>query len=272
MKRVKEFKVIECRGTAYEIGRQWGEGCKESILKVSENIFNIMNLMYQSPREEVISRAMKLFPLVQKFDPYLLEIMKGQADTTGLSLEEIFTQKCMNELMFQYNNLAGLCTSFAATGKATQDGKTILEQNIDFFPETPIDLLKVYHSDGPVQFILSFANAGEFTFSSAGFGICANATIGKDYSYNIIPVACYLPKVMRQKNIYDAMDILKHAIWAIIIWPMQTGKCAVLKAFITILKSFTRKKTCCCTPIIILRNVLKRVTPQICTNPTATIV
>jgi len=208
LKKVKAFKVTECRGTAYEIGRQWGNGCKESILNVSENLFNVMSLMYQAPREEVIARAMTLFPLVQEFDPYLLEIMKGQADTTGLSLEEIFTQKCMNELMFQYNNLTGLCTSFAATGKATQDGKTILGQNIDFFPETPIDLLKVYHSGGPVQFILSFANAGEFTFSSAGFGICANATIGKDYSYNI-PVACYLPKVMRQKNICDAMDILK---------------------------------------------------------------
>lgn len=208
MKDAKQFKLIECRGTAYEIGQQWGEGCKESILKVSENIFNTMSLMYQAPREEVIARTMKLFPLVQEFDPYLIEIMKGQADAAGVSFEEIFTQKCMNELMFQYNNLTGLCTSFAVTGKATQSGKTILGQNIDFFPETPIDLLKIYHSNGLVQFILSFANAGEFTFSSAQFGICANATIGQDYSYNI-PLACYLPKVMRQKNISDAMDILK---------------------------------------------------------------
>lgn len=26
MKKAKEFKVIECRGTPLEIGRQWGEG------------------------------------------------------------------------------------------------------------------------------------------------------------------------------------------------------------------------------------------------------
>ncbi len=210
MKSTKEFKLIECSGTPYEIGLQWGEGCKESIFKVSENIFKVMSLMYQVPRDEVIARALKLLPLVREFDPYLLEIMRGQADAAGLSFEEIFTQKCMNELMFQYNNLPGLCTSFAASGKATQDGKTILGQNIDFFPETPIDFLKVYHSNGPVQFILSFANAGEYTFSSAGFGICANATIGQDYSFNI-PVACYLPRVMRQKNIREAIDILKQA-------------------------------------------------------------
>lgn len=208
MKNAKEFKLIECQGTPYEIGQQWGEGCKESILKVSENICNSMMSYYQASKEEVISNAMKFFPAVQKFDPYLIEIMRGQADATGLSLEEIFTQKCFNELTFSYNNISGLCTSFAVTGKATQDGKTILGQNIDFLPEAPIDLLKIHHANGIQQFILSFSNSSEFIFSSAGIGMCANATIGKNYSFNI-PVGCYLPRVMREKNIHDAMDILK---------------------------------------------------------------
>lgn len=211
MKNAKEFKIIECQGTPYEIGQQWGEGCKKSILKVSENIFNSMRLYYQASNEEVVSNAMKFFPAVQKFDPYLIEIMRGQADATGLSLEEIFMQKCFNELTFQYNNisgLSGLCTSFAATGKATQDGKTILGQNIDFLPEAPIDLLKIHHANGLQQFILSFSNSSEFIFSSAGIGMCANATIGKNYSFNI-PVGCYLSRVMREKSIHNAMDILK---------------------------------------------------------------
>lgn len=210
MKSIKEFELIECSGTPYEIGRQWGEGCKASILKIAENINNSMALFYQASKEEVVSNAMKFFPAVQEFDPYLVEIMRGQADATGLGLEEIFTQKCFNELTFYYNNISGLCTSFAATGKATQDGKTILGQNIDFVPSAPIDLLKIHHANGSVQFILSFSNSSEFTFTSAGFGMCANATIGQGFSFNI-PVACYLPRAMREKNIQDAMDILKQA-------------------------------------------------------------
>lgn len=208
MKNAKKFKLIECRGTPYEIGRQWGEGCKESILKISENICNSMACNYQASKEEVVSHAMKFFPAVQEFDPYLVEIMRGQADATGLSLEEIFTQKCFNELTFYYNNISGLCTTFAVTGKATQDGKTILGQNIDFFPGTPIDLLKIHNANGLQQFILSFSNSSEFIFSSVGLGMCANATIGKDDSFNI-PVGCYLPRVMREKNIHDAMATLK---------------------------------------------------------------
>ena len=167
-----------------------------------------MAMFYQASKEEVVSHAIKFLPAVQKYDPYMVEMIRGQADATGLSFEEIFTQKCINELSFYYNNIAGLCTSFAVTGKATQDGKTILGQNIDFLPETQINLLKIYHSGGPVQFILSFSNSSEFAFSSAGIGICTNATIGQDYSFNI-PVGCYLPRAMREKNIRDAMDILK---------------------------------------------------------------
>ncbi|MBD7911201.1 MULTISPECIES: C45 family peptidase [Clostridium] len=208
MKNLKEFKLIECQGTPYEIGRQWGEGCKDSILKISENIYNSMTLFHKASKEDVIIRAMKFFPAVQAFDPYLIEIMRGQADATGLSFEEIFTQKCYNELTFCYDNISGLCTSFAVTGKATQDGKTILGQNIDFLPEVPIDLLKIHHANGLKQFILSFSNSSEFTFSSTGFGMCANATIGKNYAFNI-PVGCYLPRVMREKNINDAINILK---------------------------------------------------------------
>ena len=154
MKSAQEFKLIECSGTPYEIGRQWGEGCKDSILRTSENAFNGISLMYQANREEVIAKAGRFLPLVQEFDPYLIEIIRGQADATGLSFEEIFTQKCMNELTFYYNGkIIGLCTSFAATGKATEDGKTILGQNIDWLVGSPIDFLKIKHANGLVQFI-----------------------------------------------------------------------------------------------------------------------
>jgi len=208
MKNSKEFKLIECSGTPYEIGRQWGEGCKESILKISENICNGMAFFCKASKEEFVSRAMKFLPAVQEFDPYLVEIMRGQADATGLSLDEIFTQKCFNELILDPHTLSGLCTSFAATGKAMQDGKTILGQNVDFLPGTPMDLLKIRHSNGLVQFILSFSNSSEFAFSSTGIGMCGNATIGQDYSFTI-PLGCYLPRAMREKTIHGAMDILK---------------------------------------------------------------
>ncbi|MEA4926900.1 MAG: C45 family peptidase [Syntrophomonadaceae bacterium] len=210
MKNVKEFKLVECSGTPYEIGYQWGGGCKESIMQSVENNFNGIQMVHQASKEQVITTAMKFFPLVQDFDPYLIEILKGQADGSGISFEEIFTQKCSFELAFYYKQIAALCTSFAATGNATEDGQTILGQTIDWAPGTPIDLIKIRHSDGLIQLVVVLGHSSEYTISSAGFGICANSTIGQDYSFNI-PLCCYLPKVMRQKNIHDAMGLLKQA-------------------------------------------------------------
>ncbi len=208
MKKANEFEMVECSGTAYEIGLQWGEGCRESIYQISENSFRSLELMYQAKKEDVIAQAIKFMPRIQEFDPYLVNIMKGQADATGLRFVEIVTQRCMNELLFYYTKISGLCTAFAATGKATAGGQTLLGQNIDWAPGATIDFLKVHHKGGPDQYILSFSNSSEYTFSSAGFGICALATVGRNYTCNL-PLACYIPRVMRQKNIHAAMELLK---------------------------------------------------------------
>jgi len=208
MKTAKEFKLVECSGTAYEIGLQWGEGCRENIHQISENSFRNMELMYQAQKEDVKAMAMKFLPRIQEFDPYLVDIMKGQAAATGLSFTEIVTQRCMNELLFYYGQISGLCTAFAATGKATAGGRTLMGQNIDWSPGATIDFLKVHHAGGPDHYILSFSNSTEYTFSSAGYGICALGTLGVNYAFHL-PLACYMPRVMRQKNIHEAMDLLK---------------------------------------------------------------
>ncbi|WP_054697017.1 C45 family autoproteolytic acyltransferase/hydolase [Syntrophomonas palmitatica] len=207
MKITKEFKLVECCGTAYEIGLQWGEGCRESFYQTTANNFNNMELMYQVKKEQVMAMATKFLPLIQQFDPYLVDIMKGQADATGLSFAEILTNRCIFELLFYYQAIISLCTGFAAAGNATVGGRTILGQNIDWAPSATIDFLKVHHEGGPDQYILSFANSSEYIISSAGYGICAMATLGKNYAFNL-PLACYMPRVMRQQNIHDAMKLL----------------------------------------------------------------
>jgi len=210
MKTAKEFKLVECSGTAYEIGLQWGEGCRESFYHNSENSFRKLELLHQAKKDEVMTKAMRFLPLIKEFDPYLIDIMQGQAAATGLSFAEIVTHRCLLELSVYYPSINSLCTGFAATGEATAGGKTLLGQNIDWAPGATIDFLKVHHNGGPVQYILSFTNASEYTLSNAGFGICGMATIGRNYAYNL-PVPCYMPRVMRQKNSYEAMDLLKKA-------------------------------------------------------------
>lgn len=209
MKENQRLNFVECSGTPYEIGIQWGKGCKQNILISLEHCFGALRHITYADKENIISAALKYLPKVKEFDPYLIDIIQGQADGAGITFEEMFTLKCGFELMFHYNSLSTMCTSFAATGRATANGKTILGQNLDWFVGVPLDLLKIRHQDGLVQLAISIWGA-ELALSSAGYGICANGTWAPvPGGVPKIPFSCYLPKVMRQRTMSDAVELLR---------------------------------------------------------------
>ncbi|ACV63424.1 peptidase C45 acyl-coenzyme A:6- aminopenicillanic acid acyl-transferase [Desulfofarcimen acetoxidans DSM 771] len=210
MKEAKKYNVVECKGTPYEIGLQCGESCKENILKAMDLTFGGLSFMNNTTIDSIISNSMKFLSNVKNFDPDLIDLLKGQADGAGVSFEEVFALKCGFDLGAYYNKISGLCTSFAVTGKATKDGKTILGQNIDWLSGSPMDLLKIVHPDGVEQLSLVLWGIVEYSLSSNGFGMCANGTWAtvENYLFNI-PIGCYLPKAMRQKTLEGAMKILR---------------------------------------------------------------
>lgn len=210
MKQDKYFKVIECSGSPYEIGMQMGDSCKENILKALDITFAGLSYVNNTSKENIITNAMKFFTKVQSFDPDLIDMLQGQADGAGISFEEAFALKCGFDLGAYYNNLSGLCTSFAVTGKATENGETLLGQNIDWFPGSPMNLLRIVHSDGLEQLSLVLWGIVEYTLNSTGFGMCANGTWSAAENYILnIPIGCYLPKAMRQRTLKDTLEILR---------------------------------------------------------------
>jgi isopenicillin-N N-acyltransferase-like protein len=209
LKEAKEFMVVECKGTPYEIGRQYGAACRDNILKSLEMNFGALIHGQQATKEEIITNALKFVPNVKSFDPDIIEFITGQADGAGISFEEAFSLRCMLELGLYYKQIIGLCTSFAATGEATAEGKAILGQNIDWIAGFPMDLLKFEYKNGVKQLVLSLGGIVEYTLNSHGIGMCANSIFNPVEEYYIgIPVGCYLPKAMRQQKIGDALGIL----------------------------------------------------------------
>ncbi len=209
MKEAKYFKVIECQGTQYEIGRQYGEACKDNILKSIDINFNLLTLGHNTTKEDVIANARKFLPKATEFDPEMIDFLKGEADGAGITFDEAFALRCSIDMSFYYGRIISLCTSFAATGHATQGGKTILGQNVDWLPGFPMDLLKIKHNDGLEQLVLAFGGVGDYILTSAGLGICENLTLPPIKSYKMnIPYGLYLHKAMRQRTIGDALSVL----------------------------------------------------------------
>jgi isopenicillin-N N-acyltransferase-like protein len=207
------FDLIACKGnSSYEIGRQYGEACRENILRTMEFNFRVLTNGYKATKEDVIGQAEKYFPNVKKYDPDMIDQIKGMAEAVGVDWREMFTHRCVLELGLYYPKLRGLCTSFAAAGKATRDGKTLLGQNIDWYPDIPLDLLQFEYDTGVKLLSVSLGGMVEYSLSSAGFGICANSLFTSTEKFQLhLPIGCYLPRVMRQPSFLDAFSLLCQA-------------------------------------------------------------
>lgn len=210
MRLQKQFSVVECSGSPHEIGLQMGDGCRDNIVKALAMTIGGLSLVNNAAKPDIIANAMKYYPKVKASNPELIEQLQGMAEGAGISFEEAFTLKCGFDLGGYYNQLSSMCTSFAVTGEAAENGQTIIGQTIDWFPGCPMDLVRTVHSDGLKQLSLVLWGVVEYTLNSTGFGMCANGTWGsiEKFMFNI-PMGFYLTKAMRQNTLEDAMEILR---------------------------------------------------------------
>ncbi len=211
MKERKEYKLIECSGSFYEIGRQYGEYCRDSLIGSIDSLFSDISMFQKTGKEDIIANARKYLPLVESFDPELIETLKGQADGAGVSFDEVFALRCRLEVGMYYQRIAALCTSFIATGNATRGGKTIIGQTYDLNPGISIDLVKTKFPDGLEQLSLVFAGGGvgELSLTTAGLGMVLNVMLSPAEQQTLnVPCACVIPKAMRQKRIGDALGVV----------------------------------------------------------------
>ena len=62
----KELKVIECSGSYYEIGRQYGKACRESVAGSVETLFRDIGMFQKASKGDIIAAAKKYLPLVER--------------------------------------------------------------------------------------------------------------------------------------------------------------------------------------------------------------
>lgn len=208
----REIRVVECSGNYYEIGKEYGEACKENILNSLEISIGGLRQTYNASREQIVENARKFLPMVEDFAPELIEMLKGQSESVGVSFDDIFAMKCMVELAVYYNQITALCTSFAVTGKATKNGMTFIGQNIDWAPGVPVDLLRIRHDNGLKRLTLVMGGVAEWTLNSTGIGIAKNVILSPPADQRLhIPCSFVGPKAMMQKSMGDALRVLCEA-------------------------------------------------------------
>jgi isopenicillin-N N-acyltransferase-like protein len=211
MQNAIRLKPVECGGAPYEIGKQWGEGCRENLQKSLAMLYaGVEHGPFRADKGNVWDAAVRFLGAVRNFDPYGFEMLRGQAEGAGMVLEEALALQCTLEIAFNYGKITGLCTSFAAAGKATQGGRAILGQNVDWHPASTLDLLRIRHDSGIREFVLCLSGSPYYHLNSAGIGNVANLTLGPlgDMRQQV-PLTFYISRAMRQPRIGFALAILR---------------------------------------------------------------
>jgi isopenicillin-N N-acyltransferase-like protein len=207
---MQTLRVIECRGTPRQVGQQWGEACRENLRASAGNLFLALSMSpLRASRGDVVRTALKLEANVRAFDPEALELIRGQAEGSGLPYEEAFALQCMLELAVNSAQIGGMCTSMALTGEATADGQALLGQTIDWNPDARMDLLRIHHADGREQLSLCLDGSPYYHLNGDGVGNCANLTLVEPRPCaSLVPLSVYVPKAMRQPGLSAALEVL----------------------------------------------------------------
>ncbi len=218
------FPFYEFSGSYKEIGRQYGEALREDFHYMKDWWFgNLADLIPGKSMDEMIA-ATKVFQQPAKdHTPDQFAMIEGMAEASGMTVDELFYMAGAFELDAAFPAFMG-CTSYAASGKATKDGKTILGQNYDWYAGSKVIVMRVKPDNGPA--FLSVTLAGHLPqvgINEYGIGqfvnilLCPVARAG--VPYNLIAA-----KVLTQKNVPDMIRVIAQTPRAIAFNHMLAGK------------------------------------------------
>lgn len=204
--------ALKLSGSAYERGYKYGAECKTLIARMIEEEF-YKEFEGKLTKDQMLKHAKKYIPFIEDYSPEIAEELKGMADGSGRSYEEIVMVNALEE---REGFEARTCTAFAATGKATKDGQTYHGQNWDGFAwewwggEMGL-LFIVKRKEGPD--ILNYTNPGILAcagLNSKGIGISWTSVPRLEMKIGV-PTYIIVAEILRQRTIGEALNAILRA-------------------------------------------------------------
>ncbi|MBN2308579.1 MAG: peptidase C45 [Candidatus Hydrogenedentes bacterium] len=146
IEQIGENRVLHLKGSHYDMGYQHGTLVKDEIVEAAALIRAIGSIEWNKDFDASIQEAWtRLSPYIpEKYK----EEMKGVADATGMTLEQVQEFTIFPELFH--------CSGFALWGKATQDGSLLHGRVLDYMRDAGLDkwaLLIIQEPEGANAFV-----------------------------------------------------------------------------------------------------------------------
>ena len=170
MTTTTRYPEFEVSGTPFELGRQVGDVAREEIRGFAEIGLERVNKTIKISRDKAMAVAAESFGHVQDYSADMLDELRGMADSSGVSQEELMLLQIRNQLQAEDN----ACTAVAAIGPVTG---SIVGQNWDNDPALdPFTIVLTRRPTGKPAY-MSITQAGLIAyigFNEHGLGMCMN--------------------------------------------------------------------------------------------------
>ena len=222
----RRIPLIVSGGGPFARGKHFGQLATGRIAHTVSAYMVLFRAIAGLRREEVLERAMRFLPPIERATPALLEEMRGIAEGSGRDLREILAINARTELLYGSPARAE-CTGIAIAPRAASDGHTLLAQNWDWHPSLAggLVLWAIHRDDGPDVLTLTEAGmVGKIGVNAAGLALCVNLlTADADSPEPALPMHIIL------RHILDTATDVEGAI-AVLATSARSTSCAHLLA------------------------------------------
>ncbi|MBB4277838.1 C45 family autoproteolytic acyltransferase/hydolase [Rhizobium mongolense] len=210
------FPLVSISGAALERGRQYGQQAAERVRRSVALYSNRLGKIGMS-EQDLADLVGSYVPVIEAFDPAFIDEMKGIAEGTGLSFEQIVLINSRTEILAkarrrqaaQAEHSGDGCTGVVVLPERSATGELIHAQNWDWMAEcadTAI-VLRVQPDKGPSY--QTFTEAGGLARSGMndrGIAITANyLESDRDFSQDGVPLSLIRRMVLQQEHMSMAM-------------------------------------------------------------------
>ena len=197
--------ILLIGGDPRERGRQHGELAHDRVgLSVERYMERFQHFVGPTPNA-VRNKAAEFAPIIDDYDPELLEEIKGVAEGAGFPLDDLLAVNCRSEIMF--GTPLPECTSFALQPEATADGHVYVGQNWDWAPDIKETLVLLIIEQAPKPTVVLLDEAGmigRMGFNSDGIGLATNTLISEQWQFGV-PYNILLRGILNQSQMADAI-------------------------------------------------------------------
>jgi isopenicillin-N N-acyltransferase-like protein len=204
--------VIKVSGTHRQVGRQIGEQMEPTLRRVLSRLRG--SLLPGVAWRDMLHKGQIYLTHSRAVYPQYIEELEGIAEGAGLPFDELFLGMC--EELWEATAWRGGgvgrskgCTDFAARGRATVDGATLLAHTNDLEPEAEDDLviLRVQAEDEPEFLAVSAGGLGlSVGFNAAGVSATGNAVSPNDVRPGV-PRLLGVRAIVAARRLGEAMDV-----------------------------------------------------------------